>query len=264
MTTYQLSTARIPRREFIIPSLPLERPLLWLKLGWSDFAARPMVGLVYGLLVAVVVFLLSLGLISQQLFYLVPVFTSGFLLIAPVLTVGLYADARLRHRPGTEQAQQTGWIAGRNLRSISEMGLILMLIFLNWIMLSNLMFASVFHELMPTWEGVKPISVLWAESWPFVAVYLGIGAVLAGIVFRMCATSIPMMVDQEIDVFNAIFASWKAVGENWAPMTLWAFLIAILCGIGFATFFLGFILVIPLLGYASWHAYRDLLQAQTP
>jgi uncharacterized membrane protein len=241
----------------------MEQPLQWLTQGWADFAARPMIGLIYGLLVAVVGFALTAGLISQQLFHLVPVFTAGFLLIAPILSVGLYVDARIRHTPGARQAEGTGWIAGRNLRSISEMGIILMLVFLNWIMLSNLLFASVFHELMPTWQGIEPLSVLWTQSRPFIAVYFGIGAILAALVFRMCAVSIPMMVDQEIDVFNAIFASWKAVGENWRAMSLWAVLIVGLCLIGFATLFLGFILVIPLLGYASWHAYRDLLQPQT-
>jgi uncharacterized membrane protein len=259
MTTYQLSTEQIPRREYTIPSLPADRPLQWLKQGWADFAARPMIGLVYGLLLTVVGIALTVGLISQDLFHLVPVFTAGFLLIAPILSVGLYADARLRLTPGAGQAEKTGRITGRNLRSISEMGIILMLIFLNWIMLSNLLFASVFHELMPTWQGIEPLTKLWTQSWPFVAVYFGIGAVLAGLVFRMCAVSIPMLVDQEIDVFNAIFASWKAVGENWRPMTLWAALIVGLCVLGFATLFLGFILVIPVLGYASWHAYRDLL-----
>jgi uncharacterized membrane protein len=259
MSTYRLSTAQIPQREYTIPSLPLQRPLQWLKQGWADFAARPMLGLSYGLLVAVVGFLLTVGLISRNLFHLVPVFTAGFFLISPVLAVGLYADARKRQVAGIRPNQKTGWFTRRNLQSISEMGIMLMLIFLNWIMLSNLMFAGVFSELLPTWQGVKPLSVMWTQSWPFVAVYFGIGALLAGLVFRMAAVSIPMMVDQEIDTFNAIFASWKAVGENWRPMTLWAALIVGLCVIGFATLFLGFILVIPVLGYASWHAYRDLL-----
>lgn len=263
MSTYQLSTTQIPQREYTIPSIPLQRPLQWLKQGWADFAARPMLGLSYGLLVALVGFLLTVGLISQNLFHLVPVFTAGFFLISPVLAVGLYADARKRRIAGSGQTPSTGWITRRNLQSISEMGIILMLIFLNWIMLSNLLFASVFSELLPTWQGVKPLSVMWTQSWPFVAVYFGIGAVLAALVFRMAAVSIPMMVDQEIDVFNAIFASWKAVGENGRAMTLWAALIVALCILGFATFFIGFILVIPVLGYASWHAYRDLLLPYT-
>jgi len=269
MSTYHLSTAQIPQREYTIPSLGSERPLQWLKQGWADFAARPLLGLSYGLLIALVGFVLTFGLISRHLFHLVPVFTAGFLLIAPFLSVGLYADARKRQFSAAGQAlptgmRRTGWLTRRNLQSISEMGIILMLIFLNWIMLSNLLFASVFHELMPTWQGVEPLSMMWSQSWPFVAVYFGIGAVLAALVFRMCAVSIPMLVDQEIDVFNAIFASWKAVGENWRTMTLWAALIVGLCFLGFATLFLGFILVIPVLGYASWHAYRDLLQLKQP
>ena len=100
MSTYQLSTTQIPQREYTIPSIPLQRPLQWLKQGWADFAARPMLGLSYGLLVALVGFLLTVGLISQNLFHLVPVFTAGFFLISPVLAVGLYADARKRQVAG--------------------------------------------------------------------------------------------------------------------------------------------------------------------
>jgi uncharacterized membrane protein len=231
-----------------------------LRRGWKAFVARPAIGLAYGVLVAAVGFVLTVGLINQGYFYLVPVFTAGFMLIAPVLAVGLYADAKLRQTPGAEQAEKIGGLLARNLGSIGEMGIVLMLIFLNWIMLSNLLFGGVFHLLLPDWGEVVPLSALWTESLPFLAVYLGIGAVLAILVFRMCATSIPMMVDQDIDVFNAIFASWKAVGENKAAMTVWAALIVLLCVIGFLTLFLGFILVIPLLGYGSWHAYRELLQ----
>ena len=142
------------------------------------------------------------------------------------------------------------------------MGLILVLIFMNWVMLSNLMFGGVFSSVIPTWGAVRPLSDLWTESFSFGAVYIGIGAILAACVFRMSATAIPMLVDQDVDVFNAIFASWKAVGENAAAMTVWALLIVALCAIGFLTLFVGFIVVIPVLGYASWHAYEEMLQPQ--
>lgn len=262
MSYYQLSTSEIPRREYLINTLSKERPIQWLRLGWEDFAERPSVGIVYGLLVAAAGLLLTVGLISQDLFYLVPVLTAGFLLIAPLFAVGLFVDAKLRHSRGPDQAEKAGRILGRNLVSISSMGIILMLIFMNWLMLSNLLFGGIFHQLMPTWDAVQPLSSLWSESLPFIAVYIGIGAILAICVFRMSAFSIPMMVDQNVDTFNAIFASWKAVGENWAVMIRWAFLIVLLCAIGFFTLFIGFIFVIPVLGYASWHAYKEIMQAQ--
>jgi uncharacterized membrane protein len=98
-----------------------------------------------------------------------------------------------------------------------------------------------------------------AESLPFLAVYGGIAVVLGIVLFRITAIAVPMLVDEEVDVLNAIFASWKAVGENARAMTLWTVLIVTLVAIGFATAYLGLIVIVPWLTYASWHAYQDTL-----
>lgn len=260
MSHYQLSTSEIPRRDYEIRAVPHDRPLQWLKLGWRDFIDRPGLGILYGAIVAVAGFLLIYELRVQGMFYLVPAFTAGFLLIAPLFAIGLMADARLRYSLGKVNAEETGKTVRQNLVSIGNMGLILMLIFLNWLMLSNLLFGGVSQAVLPTWGDVRPLSALWSESFTFFAVYIGIGVLLAACVFRLSAMSVPMLIDQKVDVFNAIFASWKAVGENAGTMTLWALLIALLCAIGFITLFIGFVVVIPVLGYASWHAYQEILQ----
>jgi uncharacterized membrane protein len=153
-------------------------------------------------------------------------------------------------------------ILARNGPSIGGMGIILLLFFLNWIMLSNLLFGGVFHELMPSWEQVRPLPLMFGESGAFLAVYGSIALVLGVVLFRMTAVAVPMLVDAEVDVFNAIFASWKAVGENSVPMAIWAVLIVALTLVGFLTFYLGLIVVLPWLAYASWHAYRDTLVLQ--
>lgn len=259
MSTYQLSTAKIPRREYTIQTVSTLQPLSWLKRGWRDFVARPGIGLLYGLLVTSIGIAMTFGLNSLGLYYLVPILSAGFLLVAPLFAVGLYADAKQRQNPTAIQAEKTGRMLHRNMGGITEMGIILMLIFLNWIMLSNLMLAGVFKQQLPLWGGEMGSLDILTSNLPFLGVYIGLGAFLAALVFRMCVVSIPMMVDQNIDVFNAIFLSWKASGENSRSMTLWAVLIVALCMVGFLTLFIGFTLVIPVLGYASWHAYRDIL-----
>jgi len=262
MIHYHMETSELPSRYYLIRELSSDRPMQWLQLGWRDFAERPGVGILYGLLVTAIGLFLTYGLIMQDLFYLLPVFTAGFLLIAPIFAVGLFAEAKIRSANDPARQERTGAILARNMFSIGNMGIILMLIFLNWVMLSNLLFGGIFNQLMPTWHSVQPFWDLWSESLPFILVYVGIGAVLAALVFRMSAISIPMMVDQEVDVFNAIFASWKAVGANMAVMAQWAALIVACCAIGFFTFFIGFIFVTPVLGYASWHAYRETLREE--
>jgi uncharacterized membrane protein len=66
-----------------------------------------------------------------------------------------------------------------------------------------------------------------------------------------------------VDAFNAAFASWKAVGENWRAMALWALIIVVLASVGILTWFIGLVPIVPLLGYATWHAYRDTLVPQS-
>lgn len=264
MTTYQLSTSELPRRDYVIHAIPASRPLRWLRKGWSDFRVRPAIGLVYGSLTALIGLLLSYGMHALGMVYMVPVLSAGFLLIAPILVVGLYVDARQRWMPGIPQAKKTGCRLYLNMSSISGMGLILMLVFINWIMLSNLMLAGVFEQAFPTLGGsAESLSILYANL-AFLLVYIGLGAVLAALVFRMCVISIPMLVDQDIDAFNAIFLSWKASGENAKAMVLWAFLIVSLCLAGILTAFIGLIVIIPVLGYASWHAYQEMVQPAGP
>jgi len=264
MTTYQLSTSEIPRQKYTIHSISVTRPLHWLRAGWRDFVERPVLGVIYGLLVTITGLLMTFGLNSIGMLYLVPVLCAGFLLIAPIMVVGLYADAKQRQLSNASQAEKMGRILYYNMSSISGMGIILMLVFINWVMLSNLMLAGVLHQMLPTLGGSTESLSIFYSNLPFLFVYIGLGAILAALVFRISVISIPMLVDQSVDTFNAIFVSWKASGENVAAMTFWALLIAGLCLIGFLTLFLGLIVIIPVLGYASWHAYQDLLRPIAP
>jgi len=261
MSTYTLSTAHIPRREYQIPHQNMLRPLVWLKRGFDDMLAMPGVSLAYGAAVAAVAFLLVFLTVGGSQFFLVPFLFGGFLSIAPIVSVGLMAMAKRREEERHDQTVLK--VLSVNAPSLSLLGLVLLFVFLNWIMLSNLMFGGFFHEVIPTYGSVRPLPVMFGESWPFALVYGGIALVLALLLFRMVALSLPMLVDQKVDVFNAIFASWRAVGENWPSMLVWAVLLFLLTSIGIGLWFVGLVVVVPLLGYATWHAYRDTLVPQS-
>lgn len=94
------------------------------------------------------------------------------------------------------------------------MGLFLLMVFINWIMLSNLMFGGVFHELLPTYSDVRPLPAMFGQSWPFALVFCGVALVLSLLVFRITALSLPMLVDQRINPVNAAFASWRPVDRE--------------------------------------------------
>jgi uncharacterized membrane protein len=263
MSSYRLSTERLPQTEFDIPRLAANQPISWLRRGWQDLRTAPVASLVYGLFVAAFAILLAFLTSVANRFYVVPFLFGGFLVIAPLLSVGLMAIAKLHEEQATHDTASVLRILANNRPSIAMMGIFLLLVFVNWIMLSNLLFGGVFHEVLPTYEQVRPLPVMFGQSLPFLAVFGGIALVLAVIVFRITALSLPMLVDRKVDPFNAAFASWRAVGENWRAMTVWAVIIAVLFGIGVLTFFAGLILIVPWLGYASWHAYRDTLVAQS-
>jgi uncharacterized membrane protein len=257
-----VSTAHLPKHAFRISRLPAAQPLDWLRLGWEDLRANPGIGIGYGIAVAALGWLLVYLTMVVDRFYLVPLLFVGFLFIAPLLSTGLMAVARERERSGHGDARAALRSLKINGPSLGIMGVFLALVFLNWLMLSNLLFGSLFHEVLPTYERVRPLPVMFMQSLPFIAAFGGLALVLALLVFRLTALSLPMLVDRKVDAFNASFASWHAVGENWPAMTVWAALIFALTAIGFATFFVALIVVVPLLGYATWHAYRDTLVAQ--
>jgi uncharacterized membrane protein len=220
----------------------------------------PGISLTYGAIVAAAAFVLVAMTAGGKQFFLVPFLFGGFLLIAPILSVGLIAMAKRREEHRHDNTVMK--ILSVNGSGLALLGLVLLFLFLNWIMLSNLVFGGFFHEVVPTYGQVRPLPVMFGESWPFALVYGGIAALLGLLFFRMIALSLPMLVDQRVDVFNAIFASWRAVGENWPSMIVWAVLIFALTSIGITVWYLGLIVVVPWLGYATWHAYRDTLVPQ--
>jgi len=86
------------------------------------------------------------------------------------------------------------------------------------------------------------------------------GAVLALVVFALSVVTVPLVIDRDVSSRVAMRASLRAVARNPLAMLLWAALIVGLTALGFATLLAGMIVVIPLLGHATWHAYRDLVE----
>jgi uncharacterized membrane protein len=101
--------------------------------------------------------------------------------------------------------------------------------------------------------------VVLADSLGLFEAWLLLGALLAAPMFASSVLTLPLLVDTRAPLWVAVTQSWRAVGNYPGPLALWAMLIAVLVALGMATFLLGLILIVPLLGHASWHAYRDLL-----
>jgi uncharacterized membrane protein len=237
----------------------VDRPWFWLAEGWRDLIAAPRVGLAYGAVLVAISLALTLGLAVADLFYLLLPLTAGFGFLAPLLAVGLYETSR-RLRAGEPATLGSALMAWRRHQTqLAFMGLVLMLFHLAWVRLATLLFALFFDSGPVTlWAMIGLL--LSAEGLPFLIVGSAIGAVLAALVFAISAVSIPMLLDREVDVITAVITSYVAVRNNWKPMALWAALIAAFTALGLVFFFVGLALVLPLLGHATWHAYKDVVE----
>jgi uncharacterized membrane protein len=251
-------TARPPQPA--IRSVPPDRPWAWLAAGWRDLMAHPQIGFFYGGALTIAGWALVLLLLWTRMAWAILPATAGFSLVAPILADGLYEVSRLR-----EAGQPVSFAAclrglKRNGGQLAFMGVVLLVLHLFWVRLASLIFALMFGiNFAPPLEDL-PMAMLRSEMLlPFLIVGTGAGAVLAAVAFAISAVSIPMLVDREVSAFEAIIVSIRAVVANPGAMLFWAGLIVVLTAFAMVPFFLGLALVIPLVGHATWHAYRDLV-----
>ena len=235
----------------------IDRPWTWLAAGWRDFMSAPLVSLAYGSLFSIAGYAVIYGLYAIDMFYLILPLAAGFTLIGPVAAVGLYDVSRRLEagQPVTIGTALRSFLS--HAGTISAMSLVLMLFLLAWIRVALLIFALFFGDAISRVDFID--TVFFApESLPFVVVGTLAGALLAAAAFTISAISLPMLLDRDVGVPAAIAASFRAVNRNPQAMALWAALITGLIAFGVATLFVGLVFCLPLVGHASWHAYRDL------
>jgi len=250
----------VPSVNLRIKSVAIDRPWHWLAMGWADLWAAPKVGLAYGALAVVSSYLLTLGLWSYDLVYLVLPLGAGFALVGPILTVGLYETSR-RLAAGEPVSLGAAVRAfGRNPLQIALIGLVLLLALLFWTRIALLLFALFFSQQPPTLDALVATVFFSSGSLVFLIVAHLAGAVLAATVFAISAVSVPMLLDRpEANVFQAIATSITAVLVNLRAMALWAALIVVFTSVGIATLYLGLLISLPLIGHATWHCYKDVV-----
>lgn len=248
-------------RAYGLRPVPLLRPLGWLARGWQDMWRCPGPALSQGLLLALAGTLIFA--LARQRFWLLAGAFSGFLLVAPILATGFYAISRALERgqrPSWRTVLAAWWPQGARGGRLMVFGLLLAFAGTGWVLTSASLITAFGAGRIETPADFLRLVVLDEHSLLFEA-WLGLGALLAAPVFASTVIAIPLLLDREISILGAIFTSWRVVMEHPAPVALWALLIMVLTLIGMATAMLGLILVLPLLGHASWHAYRDLVRA---
>jgi uncharacterized membrane protein len=259
--TAEPAAPALPAARPKIHVVPNDRPWRWLEAGWRDLMATPHIGFFYGGAIVAASWALVLALIAVDALWAVLPAVAGFFLVAPLLGAGLYETSR-RRELGEPVSLGVAFTAfRRNGPQLALMGAVLLLINLFWVRLAGLLFMVFFGlGFSPSIETL-PLALLRSDQLlPFLVIGTGAGFVLASVAFAVSAVSIPMLVDRDISAIEAIVISIRATLDNWRAMAFWAGLIVVFTAMALVPFFLGLALVLPLVGHATWHAYRDLVR----
>lgn len=227
-------------------------PFVWLKLGWRDFLRAPGIGLFYG------VCFMVMGWALLKVYENAPAYTlalsAGFLLMGPFLCLGLY---RVSQR--LEQGQKPDFgdsLLAWDTRTgqLAIFGMVLLVLEMLWGRATLVVFAVSFDG-MPDFKG-SLMALLSPDNLPFIAAWAAVGAIFAGLIYSVSVISIPMILHRQTDAITAGLTSLRLVLSQTGVMLLWGALIALLVGIALLPWFAGLLVVGPVLGHASWHAYR--------
>ncbi len=249
-----------PQR-FTIRTVSMEQPWKWLAAGWSDLWRAPGVSLAYGALLTIVSFCVSAGLFLSGLEYLLLPMIAGFMLLGPMLAVGLYEISRRHAHNEDVDLKSALFVKTRSPGQLAYIGVLLTLMILAWIRIATLLFALFFGTLeIPPLEEATQLLLFTFEGLSMLAVGTAVGGFFAAVVFSVSVVSIPLLVFHDVDAVTAILVSLKAVRDNLKAMIVWAWLVAMVTAFGLVTLFAGLIITFPLIGHATWYAYRDLVQ----
>lgn len=255
-----LATTDAPRQDDPrVAKITLDHPWQWLAKGWSDIKTAPAFSLRYGAMIVALSGIIVLLTILGHLTFLIPFLTAGFFLMAPLLAIGLYQMSD--HIERGEPVSQCQAIEAFK-RNQGQLGVATGFLFMTmqlWILASVFLFIMLFNDPFPPFSRFIPIVVLSGEHVGLIMALLVVGAFFAILAFCISAITVPMLIDRPVDGFTAMRTSMRAVASNWAPMLLWAVLLVAIVGAGLLTFYIGLFIAIPLVGHATWYAYRDLV-----
>lgn len=249
-----------PPAPFTLPGIRViepSAPLHWVGAGFRDCLAMPVASLFYGATLTLMGYLLTnfyggaLGI----------AFTTGFLIVGPFLAIGLYDLSRQRaagQRPRLA-ASLTAWQG--NLPAISFYAVILMLSLAVWARVSVVIIALFFPDGVESFTALLAALRESADTWVFFAIYTMVGAGLAMFTFATSAVALPMLLDRkEMDAISAMIVSFNTIRANTLPMLVWAAIIAALTAAGFVAWFIGLVVVLPIIGHGTWHAYQQCVE----
>lgn len=248
------------KRRFLqveVRSVPALQSIVWLRRGWEDLRQMERQSLAHGVIISIIgAVLLMLGSTHP---YLVAAAVTGYLLVGPIMTTGVCELSRRRAAREPRGFDESLQAITRNPDALMHLGGLLALIAIVWFIASTVLLQSALGLRVPSLAVA-----LWGGAGDFagtreVLAYFSSGALFAVAVFMLSVVAVPLIIDRQASASEAMWASIRASLHNIPAMLLWAAIIVGLTALGFATLLIGMIVVAPLLGHATWHAYRDLI-----
>jgi uncharacterized membrane protein len=233
-------------------TLTLADPWRWLALGWRDFVRAPTIGLFYGACFVAMGWALLLVFESSPAYVLA--LSGGFLLMGPFLCLGMYRVSQrleLGEQPGFVDSV-LAWRARTGQLGI--FGIVLLVLEMLWARTTLVVFAVTFDG-VPDFKG-SLLALLSPDNLVFLAVWLAVGAMFASLIFAVSVVSMPMILHRRTDAISAGLTSMRLVLMQTGVMLAWGVIIAVLVALAMLPGFAGLLVVGPVLGHASWHAYR--------
>lgn len=242
-----------------IAHLPLSAPLRWLQQGWRDYRRCPGIGLFYG----VCFFIMGHALFA--VFHSAPQYvlalSAGFLLMGPFLSLGLYHASRELEQGRTPSLAQSLLAWEQTLGPMAVFAGVLLILEMLWGRASLIVFAVTFQD-VPDARNVLQ-QLLDPQNLEFLITYTCVGSVFAGLIFVTSVISIPAIMDRRADAISAGLISIRACLENPLVMFWWGALIVSLMLLAMLPYFAGLVVLGPLVGHATWHAYRETMGEAT-
>ncbi len=249
----------LPRPNPRARNLPWRTAFHWLRAGWSDLWTNPIPSLLYGAGVALVSALVVWFLFRLELDYALFPALAGFMVIGPLIANGLYEKSRR-----LEEGKHTGLAAMVLVRPRSSyqalfMGVMLLGLFLLWMRAAVLIYALFFGVVaFPGTDALLPMLFLTPTGWALLLVGGAVGALFAAFAFAISVFAVPMLLEERTDALSALGISMAIVWNNLSVMLAWGAIVLVLFLLSVATAFIALVLVFPVLGHATWHAYRTL------
>jgi uncharacterized membrane protein len=239
--------------------LPASAAFDWLRAGWRDLVDHPGPSLAYGFMVFAVSLVIVWSLFRLGLDYILFPALAGFMVVGPLLAIGLYEKSRSIHAGEPFSLASMVFVKAKSGGQVLYTGAILCLLMLLWMRAAVIIYALFFgYRPFPGLDHVASMLLATPTGWAMLLVGTAVGGLFAAFSFAISTFSIPMLLDRPVDAFTAMGTSISMVFRNLPVMMMWGAIVLALFLLSVLTGLVGLIVAFPLLGHATWHSYKAI------